>query len=638
MPTSSIHTTRSGPAYDVVVIGAGHAGCEAALAVARMGGRVAVCTLSREKVAEMPCNPAIGGLAKSHLVREIDALGGAMGRVIDRTGIQFRILNRGKGPAVQAPRAQADKSLYKAEILRVLESTPGLDLLETEVKRILFDGPRVRGVVLGDGVTLACGAVVVTTGTFLYGLMHIGERKIEGGRRGERRTTELSDCIRSLGLRIGRFKTGTPPRLHRDTIRFDRTVAQDGDVPPPAFSHFTREIPQRQVPCYITRTTERTHEIIRRNIDRSPLYSGQIQGIGPRYCPSVEDKVVKFPDRPSHQIFLEPEGYDAREIYVNGLSTSMPEDVQREMVASVPGLEDATMIRPGYAVEYDCIFPIQLGRTLMIPEYPGLFFAGQINGTSGYEEAAAQGLVGGVNAVQHVRGEEPLVLGRDQAYIGVLIDDLVTRGTEEPYRMFTSQAEYRLILRCDNAGDRLGEIARRFRLLSDADADLLLHEREATRAGIRHLVAAAVPKGVIEALALDPAGFDRRPSWEELLRRPGVTLGDLRRAGLDGAITPARLGYPLGDPDRVASKIETEVKYAGYIRRMEVEIERGRRLEERPIPREIFDRELPGISTEALQKLRRARPETFGQARRISGVRQADVSVLLVHVERLRGK
>jgi tRNA uridine 5-carboxymethylaminomethyl modification enzyme len=621
--------------YDVLVVGAGHAGCEAALAAARMGGRVALCTLSRASVAEMPCNPAIGGLAKSHLVREIDALGGAMGRAIDRTGIQFRTLNVGKGPAVQAPRAQADKRLYREEMRRRIDAASGVDLLEAEVLRIEFDGPAVHGVLLGDpaedgdpsrGSFVSCRAVVITTGTFLYGLMHIGNKTIIGGRRGEKRTTALSDCIRGLGIRLGRFKTGTPPRLDRATIRFDALVEQPGDTPPPAFSHFTTSIPQRQVSCWITRTSERTADVVRANLAESPLYSGTIQGIGPRYCPSFEDKIVKFPDKPTHQIFLEPEGYDVAEFYVNGLSTSMPEAVQEMMVRSIPGLEDARILRPGYAVEYDCLFPVQLSRTLMVPAHPGLFFAGQINGTSGYEEAAAQGLVGGVNAMCHVRGRDPFVPSRSEGYLGVLIDDLVTRGVQEPYRMFTSQAEYRLILRCDNAGDRFGETARAFGLLTNEEADLLAAETNAAHRIRRYLEATAVPR---EARSVGASGS----SWADVLRRAEISMDDLLRAGL--ALEAVDLEpFGLANLETATRKAEIEIKYAGYVRRMEEEVERTRSLEGRPIPDHLLDRDLVGVSIEALQKLRAVRPETFGQAGRIAGVTPADLSVLIVHVER----
>ncbi len=638
MNRTDVRNTACADAYDVLVVGAGHAGCEAALAASRMGGRVAACTLSREKVAEMPCNPAIGGLAKSHLVREIDALGGAMGRVIDRTGIQFRTLNRGKGPAVQAPRAQADKQRYRAEMRRVLERARGLDLVEAEVTGIRFDGNRVSGAELAGGGVIPCRAVIVTTGTFLYGLMHIGEKKIIGGRRDERRTAALSDCLRALGIRLGRFKTGTPTRLHRDTIRYDRTEVQEGEDPPPAFSHFTRSIDRPQVCCYLTRTNEATHDVIRANLDRSPLYSGRIQGVGPRYCPSIEDKVVKFPDKDGHQVFLEPEGIGVEEIYVNGMSTSMPEDVQAAMIATVPGLEGARILRFGYAVEYDCVFPTQLSRHLMLPDYPGLFFAGQINGTSGYEEAAAQGLMAGINAMRYVRGEVPVILGRSDAYIGVLIDDLVTRGTEEPYRMFTSQAEYRLLLRCDNAGDRLGERARSLGLLTDAEADLLLHEREATRAALGTLASTPVPPEARMTIARE-RGLEleaRGVSWQDLLRRPQFSYADLVRFGLDGTVSPAALGFPLADPERVARKVEIEILYEGYVKRMLEEVARSRTLENKPIPPHLLDAELAGISTEAMQKLRAVRPETFGQARRISGVTPSTLSVLLVYVERWR--
>jgi len=609
--TSRDHSTR----YDVVVVGAGHAGCEAALAVARMGGRVAVCTLSRATVATMPCNPAIGGLAKSHLVREIDALGGAMGRVIDRTGIQYRLLGRGKGPAVRAPRAQADKARYAAAMRSVLETTPGVDLLEAEVRGIRFAGSRVVGVDLDSG-SLHTRAVVVTTGTFLYGVLHLGEETVEGGRRGERRTEALADAIRGLGLELARFKTGTPPRLKRDTIRYHALGEQPGETPAPRFSHFTEPIDRPQIACHLTRTTEETHDLLRTNLHRSPLCSGRIQGIGPRYCPSIEDKITRFPDRTSHQVFLEPEGIDVDTVYVNGLSTSMPADVQAAMIRSVPGLEAAEILRPGYAVEYDCLVPRQLSPSLMIDAHPGLFFAGQINGTSGYEEAAAQGLVGGVNALRYVRDEAPFLPGRADGYVGVLLDDLVTRDVREPYRMFTSQAEYRLLLRCDNAGDRFGEVARELGLLTDAEADHLLARAEATRSTAERL----------------------ERSHGGRLRRPEVGLADLAERGLDLEAEAAeiRASWPDVDVDEVLERAEVEIKYAGYVARMRREIARAEGTEARVIPDGLVDDPLPGLSTEAREKLRRIRPRTFGQAGRIAGVRASDLSVLLVHAERRR--
>ncbi len=608
--------------YQVIVVGGGHAGAEAAWAAARLGCRTALVTIDLAAIGRMSCNPAIGGLGKGQIVREIDALGGLMARAIDETGIQFRLLNRGKGPAVWSPRAQADRAAYAAEVRRSLENTPGLTLLEGTVDAILVsrggaDGraepapppsiARVRGVRLHDGRELTADAVVLTTGTFLRGLLHCGEEQTAGGRVGEPAAYGLSDSLRSLGLRLARLKTGTPPRVHRDSIDYDRVEPQPGDDPPVPFSFMTPGINRPQIRCWITYTNERSHEIIRANLDRAPMYSGQIKSRGPRYCPSIEDKVVRFADKDRHQLFLEPEGYNDERIYCNGIATSLPRDVQEALVRSIGGLERARILQWGYAVEYDWVPTDQIDATLETRRIRGLFLAGQINGTSGYEEAGAQGLIAGINAAAVVRGTEPLILRRDQAYIGVMIDDLVTRPPDEPYRMFTSRAEYRLQLRADNADERLTPVGRQVGLVDEAR----WARYEQKRAQV-----AALEKW------LDSTRRDglRLREW---LRRPEIRLADLLEAN--------RL--PAGDvfPDAV-EQVETRVKYEGYIAREMRQIERFRELEALRIPPGLNYALVPGLRAEAREKLAAMAPRTLGQAKRVSGISPADISVLYLHL------
>ena len=619
--------------YDIVVIGAGHAGCEAALAAARMGRSVALVTLDPDTVARMPCNPAIGGLGKGHLVREVDALGGEMGLCGDATAIQFRRLNRRKGAAVRATRVQSDRRRY-ADLMRdQLRATRGLVLVRGEVQSIQLRGDQVQGVSLTGGGRIACCAVVVTTGTFLSGRLHVGLEHRPGGRLGEPASAGLSAALRSLGLTLGRLKTGTPCRLDRRSVAWDRLDEQRGDTPPPRLSFWSEfpggQPPLPQVSCHITFTNERTHELVRSNLDRSPLYTGKIQGAGPRYCPSIEDKVVRFADRDRHQIFLEPEGLDAVEVYPNGISTSLPKDVQQQLVRSIVGLEQANILRWGYAVEYDFVDPRQLLPTLQVRGLEGLYLAGQINGTSGYEEAAGQGLLAGINAALAADDREGLVLRRDQAYIGVMVDDLVNTGASEPYRMFTSRAEYRLLLREDNADARLTELGRELGLIGERRWARYCARQEALARLDRQLETTRVSHDDAELeRSLQRAGTtSARPgaTLKELLRRPEVSLALLAEAGM----MPDEEHDPL-----VLEQAEIRVKYEGYIKRQRLEAKRLRRLEDLRLPPELDYAAVPGLRNEVREKLTQARPLTLGQASRIPGVTPAAVALLQVHLRR----
>jgi len=598
--------------YDVIVIGAGHAGVEAAWAAARMGRDVAICTLTKDTVGHMPCNPAVGGTAKGHLVREIDALGGLMGLAIDATGIQFKLLNRSRGPAVWSPRAQADKRRYGAWVREALEREPNISWIIGRAGRILVDNGRVAGLALEDGDVYPCSALIVTTGTFLNGLVHVGTEQRPSGRAGEPASRDLAESLKSFGFAWGRLKTGTPPRLHRRSIDFSKFSQERGDDPPVPFSFMTSAIAREQISCYLVHTTDRVHSLVRAHIHESPLYNGQIAGIGPRYCPSLEDKVMRFPHRERHQIFLEREGIDVDEIYVNGCSMSLPAHVQADIVHALPGLEDAEIIRPGYAVEYDFIQPTELDRGLQTHRVRGLFLAGQINGTSGYEEAAGQGLLAGINAGRHAEGSSNVILSREESYIGVMIDDLTTRGCLEPYRMFTSRAEHRLLLRIDNADLRLTPTGRAWRLVADDRWSRFEARRLRLEQNQSRLRSTIVTIGAT------------RVSGDRALRQPDVDVRNLIREG--------QLTLDIDNPLLDLTSLETGYRYEGYLRREAEAVARLRRQESKLIPSDFRFEGIPGLSRESVERLSAVRPETLGQAGRIPGLTAAAVALIAAHL------
>ncbi len=602
--------------YDIIVIGAGHAGCEAALASARMGLSTCLFTMNLDTIGQMSCNPAVGGLAKGHLVREVDAFGGEMAKVTDKAGIQFRMLNMSKGPAVWSLRAQTDRVLYRLSMRRVIELQEGLDIKQASVEKIVTEDGKVKGVLTSLGIFYGARSVIVTTGTFLKGLIHIGLENFSAGRAGEFPSIGLSDSLSSLGLKMGRLKTGTPPRLDAKTIDFSKTGPQYGDDPPQPFSYSTEKITNPQLPCYITYTNNETHKIIRSSLDRSPLYSGRIKGIGARYCPAIEDKVVRFAERERHQVFLEPEGLETKEYYANGIPTSLPYDIQIKFIRTIQGLEEAEIMRPGYAIEYDFVYPTQLKHNLETKAIDGLFLAGQINGTSGYEEAAAQGLMAGINASLKLQGRVPLILGRDEAYIGVLIDDLITKGTNEPYRMFTSRAEYRLLLRHDNADLRLMDKGYRIGLLDKMAYQRFLEKKMLIDEELQRLKKTRMKYD-------DP---NKSESLEQLLKRPEVTYKFIKE------FSPPE--KPLAP--EIEKHVEIQIKYNGYIIRQIEMAERLKKVEGKKIPEDFNYTAVSGLSKEVLSKLQEVRPANLGQASRIPGVTPAAISLLMVALERLK--